>query len=161
MLDIANRATEAFAFTFKCWNSYSEWENVIKPADTGRNLNVRKTFRRRPGRVVNVLFTFNLRPVSMGNAEHGKIFLQFESLDCQVLDVSMVNMTEYHSLSNLSKCYHYPVDTGRKLNLHKTFRRRAVRLLNVLCVFNLRPVSMWQFDNLAKVDGFYFFCFFK
>ena len=31
-----------------------------------------------------------------------------------------------------------PVDTGRKLNKHKTFRRR---LLNVLCTFNLRPVS--------------------
>ena len=34
-----------------------------------------------------------------------------------------------------------PVDTGRKLNVHKTFRRRPRRLLNVLCTFNLRPVS--------------------
>ena len=34
-----------------------------------------------------------------------------------------------------------PVDTGRKLNLHKTFRRRPRRLPNVLCTFNLRPVS--------------------
>ena len=34
-----------------------------------------------------------------------------------------------------------PVDTGRKLNVHKTFRRRRGRLLNVLCTFNLRPVS--------------------
>ena len=33
------------------------------------------------------------------------------------------------------------VDTGRKLNIHKTFRRRPGRLLNVLCTFNLRPVS--------------------
>ena len=33
---------------------------------------------------------------------------------------------------------HYPVDTGRKLNVHKTFRRRPGRLLNVLCTFNLR-----------------------
>ena len=31
-----------------------------------------------------------------------------------------------------------PVDTGRRLNVHKTFRRR---LLNVLSTFNLRPVS--------------------
>ena len=31
-----------------------------------------------------------------------------------------------------------PVDTGRKLNVHKTFIRR---LLNVLCTFNLRPMS--------------------
>ena len=35
----------------------------------------------------------------------------------------------------------YPVDTGRKLNVHKTFRRRPRRLLNVLYTFNLRPVS--------------------
>ena len=36
--------------------------------------------------------------------------------------------------------YFNPVDTGRKLNVHKTFRRRPGRLLNVLCTFNLRPV---------------------
>ena len=35
----------------------------------------------------------------------------------------------------------FPVDTGRKLNVHKTFRRRPGRLLNVLCTFNLRPIS--------------------
>ena len=39
------------------------------------------------------------------------------------------------SLSN------YPVDTGRKLNVHKTIRRRPRRLLKVLRMFNLRPVS--------------------
>ena len=33
-----------------------------------------------------------------------------------------------------------PVDTGPKLNVHKTFRRRLACLLNVLCTFNLRPV---------------------
>ena len=35
----------------------------------------------------------------------------------------------------------FHVDTGRKLNVHKTFRRRPRRLLNVLCKFSLRPVS--------------------
>ena len=35
----------------------------------------------------------------------------------------------------------YPVDTGRKMNVHKTFRIRPGRLLNFLCTFNLRPVS--------------------
>ena len=35
----------------------------------------------------------------------------------------------------------YPVDTGRKLNVYKTFRRLPRRLLNVFCTFNLRPVS--------------------
>ena len=38
----------------------------------------------------------------------------------------------------------HPVDTGRKLNVHKTLRRRPGRLLNVLCTFNLRPVSTGQ-----------------
>ena len=32
-------------------------------------------------------------------------------------------------------------DTARKLNVHKTFRRRPGRLLSVLCTFNLPPVS--------------------
>ena len=36
----------------------------------------------------------------------------------------------------------FPVDTGRKLNVHKTFRRRLGRLLKVLGTFSLRPVSM-------------------
>ena len=34
--------------------------------DTGRKLNVHKTFRRRPGRLLNFLYTFNLHPVSTG-----------------------------------------------------------------------------------------------
>ena len=34
--------------------------------DTGRKLNVHKTFRRCPGRLLNALYTFNLRPVSAG-----------------------------------------------------------------------------------------------
>ena len=38
-----------------------------------------------------------------------------------------------------------PVDTRRKLNVHKTFRRRAGRFLNVLCTFNLRPVSTGKY----------------
>ena len=36
------------------------------PVDTGQKLNVRKTFRRRPGCLLNVLCTFNSRPVSAG-----------------------------------------------------------------------------------------------
>ena len=45
----------------------------------------------------------------------------------------------------------YPVDTGRKLNVHKTFRRRPERLLNVLCMFNLRPVSTGTCFSVSKV----------
>ena len=35
----------------------------------------------------------------------------------------------------------HPADTGPKLNVHKTFRGRPGRLLNALCILNLRPVS--------------------
>ena len=38
-----------------------------------------------------------------------------------------------------------PVDTGRKLKVHKTFRSCPGRLLNVLCTFNLRSVSAGKF----------------
>ena len=41
----------------------------------------------------------------------------------------------------LRRLCRYPVDTGRKLNVHKTFKRRPGRLPNVLCTFSLRPVS--------------------
>ena len=50
----------------------------------------------------------------------------------------------YYIQDNISKLHakaYYPVDTGRKLNVHKTFKRRPGRFLNVLCTFNLRFVS--------------------
>ena len=46
-------------------------------------------------------------------------------------------------------CFHMtnsPLDTGRKLNIHKTFRRRPERVLNVLCTFILHPVSTGDDD---------------
>ena len=48
-----------------------EMNKVTSPVDTGRKLNVHKTFRRRPGRLLNVLCTFNLRPVSTGRTKYG------------------------------------------------------------------------------------------
>ena len=44
--------------------------------------------------------------------------------------------------SKLLSWFYFPVDTGPKLNVHKTFRRRPGRLLSVLCTFNLCPASM-------------------
>ena len=41
----------------------------------------------------------------------------------------------------IRQLFQYLVDTGRKLNVHKTFRRRPGRLRNVLCKFNVCPVS--------------------
>ena len=45
----------------------------------------------------------------------------------------------------------FPVDTGRKLNVHKTFRRRPGRLLNVLCTFNLRFVSTGLYQSIRFI----------
>ena len=42
---------------------------------------------------------------------------------------------------SLGSSLNNPVDTRRKLNVHKTFKRHPGRLLNVLCTLNLRPVS--------------------
>ena len=49
-----------------------------------------------------------------------------------------------------------PVDTGRKLNVHKTFRRRPGRLLNVLSTFNLRPVSTGMRVCISGLEMFVF-----
>ena len=54
------------------------------------------------------------------------------------------------------------MDTRRKLNVHKTFRRRPRRLLNVLCTFNLRPVSRsysgWETGICQSGDCFSDLC---
>ena len=52
---------------------------------------------------------------------------------------TLVNSKKIPIIPPLLPCY--PVDTGRKLNVHKTFRRRPGRLLKVLCTFNLHPVT--------------------
>ena len=48
-------------------------------------------------------------------------FAEIDSLDCFL----------WRLISNL-------LNTGRKLNVDKTFRRQSVRYLNVLCTFNSR-----------------------
>ena len=61
----------------------------------------------------------------------------------------------FNKLSNFLKCkFGNPVDTGLKLNVQKSFRRRPGRLLNVLSTFNLRPVSAgkWQIWQQCKTQ---------
>ena len=50
------------------------YTKLLKPLGTRRKLNAHKTFKRGPRRLLNVLDTFNSRPVSKSN---GHIFLQF------------------------------------------------------------------------------------
>ena len=47
----------------------------------------------------------------------------------------------YETVSMNRYGFLYPVDTGRTLNVYKTFRRCLGPLSNVLCTFNLRSVS--------------------
>ena len=47
----------------------------------------------------------------------------------------------------------YPLDTVQKLNVHQTFRKRPGRLLNVLCTFNLSPVSRGSGNFCRVVQG--------
>ena len=55
---------------------------------------------------------------------------------------STLGATLKYKKIDISKREHdFPVDTGRKLNVHKTFRRHPGRLLYVLCMSNLRPLS--------------------
>ena len=42
------------------------------------------------------------------------------------------------------------METGRKLKVHKTFRRRPGRFLSVLCTINVRPVSTGIFHLLIE-----------
>ena len=51
----------------------------LVPVDVERKLNVYKTFIRRPGRLLNILCTFDLRLVSTGMSGH-VLFISFEAL---------------------------------------------------------------------------------
>ena len=52
----------------------------------------------------------------------------------------------------ITKYNNVPVDTGRKFNVHKTFRRRLGRLLNILCTFNESPVSTGVYQRHFLLD---------
>ena len=69
----------------------------------------------------------------------------------QVISCSELIIKRLESSSNFL-VLHTPADTGRKLNVHKTFRRRPRRLLNVLCMFNLRPVSTGMYAILKQTE---------
>ena len=72
-----------------------------------------------------------------------RIYITFDPWDFNYLAMnyywSIARWVWYSSYRIVER--YLPVDTGRKLNLHKTFKRRPGRHLNVLCTFNLRPVS--------------------
>ena len=76
----------------------SDMHTLIKPHEatvyTGRKLNVYKTFRRRSGRLLNILCTFNLRPVSTGNELK-------QSPNCTIFEVQYCRKLKYKSLLSI------------------------------------------------------------
>ena len=111
------------------------------PLDTGRKLNVHKTFRRSPGRFLNVFRTFNLCPLPRGlvqyklhySASHSS--LQYTRIFSRIK--SSMHYTKHFKFCSKdirSSCPD-PVITRRKLNVHSTFRRETI---------NLPPVSRWK-----------------
>ena len=83
---------------FSCLNSYGLMLNIIStpfPLDTGRKLNVHQTFRRRPGRLLNVLCTFNLRPVSRGFAV---VIWFFTFIWIRLLTITFSSLYKYATL---------------------------------------------------------------
>ena len=83
--------------------------------------------------------------------KHTKAIRWQKPMNCLIVFDHFVGLGERDIDEEEKKIFHiwthdyilnrYPVDTGRKLNVHKTFRRRPGHLLNVLCTCNLRPVS--------------------
>ena len=60
-----------YRLNYRCWKlfkSENKFVEIFNPLDTGHKLNVHKAFRRCPGRLLNVLCAFNLRPVSRGTS---------------------------------------------------------------------------------------------
>ena len=56
-----------FLFWFVIRSFIVQHFKAISPLETGRKFNVHKTFWRRPGRLLNVLCTFNLHPAFRGS----------------------------------------------------------------------------------------------
>ena len=69
--------------------------------DTGCTFNVHKTFRGRPGRLLNVLCTFNLRPVSAGKGNFCFISHCKNSFSCKLQKLINEQIIIIHSLSNV------------------------------------------------------------
>ena len=69
----SQKCSDASIFDLDHVNTCEVWENIIfqrftSPVDTGRKLNVYKAFTRRPGCLLNDLYTFNLHLVSKGKS---------------------------------------------------------------------------------------------
>ena len=60
-------------------------------------------------------------------------------------------MISWFEVRATNEKYYFPVDTGYKLDVYKTFSTRPGHLLNVLSTFSLHPLStgLWRSTNIA------------
>ena len=104
----------------------------------------------------------NIRVIRNTSAKtsFSKIIRTFVDMNCKYKWVVFVQknlcvnefLLIYKKVSSVKNNSYFPVDTGRKFNAHKTFRRSPGRLLNVLCTFNLRPASTGSYLSRNKRD---------
>ena len=157
---------------FVLW--YSRWENFVSyPADTGRKLNVHKTFRRRPECLLNVLRTFNLRPVPTGYlistqclslANQNKSFPMDTSLlirhrfDVEIPRGKFVEITLILKGESTWKLWHrFNVDISTWNQLSKSTKYRWVLHVNFSMLFrrqinvtSVLAVSILSFSNIFR-----------
>ena len=156
------------------------------PVDTGRKLNVHKTFRRCPGRLLNVLCTFNLGPVSTGFSDSFKWRIRclqmFRMMKRRGIRSNLAYCIYIWNISNIA-CHKESLNFNllfiSKLRFHwvhgKMLNDTQKCLTTVLCTFNLRPVSTgfdghenklsWEYRTAIAAwcfNGKYWrWCFFK
>ena len=92
---------------------------------------------------MNYLIWHKIKTLAGGNFSL-KLFCnnQYFKKSTMIFTISWKKTIKSLLLSKLNY-YNVPEDRERKLNVHKTFRRRPRRLLNVLFTFSLRSVSTW------------------
>ena len=125
-------------------------QQITSLIDTGRKLNVHKTIRKRPGRLLNVLCTFNLSPVSKGfKAEH---FLRkvMETLKRSIISFNIANLVNKGILYFL---YYERVTKGRRgRDLSCTFmkiERKCSCFGKILVIYGLNFSFKMQFLSFS------------
>ena len=88
-------------------------ESKKHPLGIGSNLNTHKTFRRCPGRLLNVLCTFNLRPVSRGYKMS------------TVADSSIISIIKAYGTCNLARALHLERVNGFHVFYYRSSHRRC------------------------------------
>ena len=99
-------------FSSKKYDIFWKKKQKNNPIDTGSKLNVHKTFSKRPGRLLKVLCTFNLRPVSTGKCVfiHGIIRLIIMKMKMKMknrshrYDINRTRSRHRHKYSTTKKC---------------------------------------------------------